>query len=1162
MSSSSKAFLLQFASMNRSLHACQTPGSLDEFVAFAGTGVCYNISMLKIYYGPEGLEKEKFIFDHVNPDKKTILIVPDQFSLQMERNALEYFREKAGRNALLNLMVADFSALGNKVMKEAGGREPELIDRYGRHMLLTVLISRLAKSGELSVYQNMGDRTTFTAETNQLISEMKRYGVRPSDIKSAIDDTVSYLKLKLSDIEKIYSQYEESIEGRFTDSEDYVRFYGQLMQNSGLIEGAEIWVYGFDTFSPLNLQILEKLLTNADNLNVVMTWTDRKIEDARLLTAGSGEGLFNITGYVMDSLEEMAKAAEVEFTREEIRCEERISVWKDGIPECTLVQASNLYAEADRVAAHITELVRDGGYRYGDITVICNDMDVRGRILNRTFERWGIPAFADRKRRVLHQPVVRFLLSFMDVIDTGYDGNAIMEMVSAGLFGWTREDEELLMNYVKEGKIRSSKWKKEFTWRGRDGNHSRYTGEELLRLNEMRGRIVEITEGAREEIGRRNSAGEKIRGLYEFLDGDFNITGRITELIEKQKALKLMEGAAETAQSWNMICGLFTQIFRVIGDENISNSQLKQILTCGLSEMEIGLVPTSTDAVIIGTMQRTRVSRTRSMIVTGANEGILPLQPADTGLLTERELETLEELKLSITKREEIRQKEEQLAIYRMFSLPSEDLFVSCSLADQEGKTAAPSGIFTVLGEMLGEVLGDLGRKDITEKITSKKGTITYMAEAMHAFLQTGQIERPWLAVINWFAENDKCTMEKIAQGLEYDNRIEVLGRDLAEDLYFGDGDAIYVSASRLEKYSECPFKHFIERGLKAEEPRVFEIDGRSRGDVFHQALQALSLRLIPKDGTSVTDASSPWMTISEGKCREAVRNIIIENTSRYREGVYQSGRESQLQLERLIDSCAEVAWSMIRQVRKSRVSLMYFEEPFGINGTRLKPMEIELDGGKKAVLSGIIDRIDVMDVGDEKALRVIDYKTGNETISKEYIEKGYKLQLMIYMNAAKGDFQPAGAFYFRIKDLDTNADKDGTPEQKGVTLTERIDKDCRLEGVFVEDENIIRAMDETVEPNSKSVVIPVSQKKDETFSTYSGSEMLSPREFDELLAIARQQVDRICHEIQEGRIDIRPKREKDKDLTGSYRTACTFCNYKSICLFDTSFRSCRYEQV
>lgn len=44
--------------------------------------------MLNIYYGGENIEKEKFIFEHIKG--RSLLLVPDQFSLQAERDAFFY----------------------------------------------------------------------------------------------------------------------------------------------------------------------------------------------------------------------------------------------------------------------------------------------------------------------------------------------------------------------------------------------------------------------------------------------------------------------------------------------------------------------------------------------------------------------------------------------------------------------------------------------------------------------------------------------------------------------------------------------------------------------------------------------------------------------------------------------------------------------------------------------------------------------------------------------------------------------------------------------------------------------------------------------------------------------------------------------------------------
>ena len=49
-------------------------------------------------------------------------------------------------------------------------------------------------------------------------------------------------------------------------------------------------------------------------------------------------------------------------------------------------------------------------------------------------------------------------------------------------------------------------------------------------------------------------------------------------------------------------------------------------------------------------MQRTRVGRVKALLVLGANEGLLPLQKTDDGLLSEREKAVLEEMDLEFSR--------------------------------------------------------------------------------------------------------------------------------------------------------------------------------------------------------------------------------------------------------------------------------------------------------------------------------------------------------------------------------------------------------------------------------------------------------------------------------------------------------------------------------
>ena len=99
--------------------------------------------MLNIYYGSESTDKERFIFSKIASNRgKTIVIVPDQVSAQTERNALYYL----GGSALMDIMVLDFDRLGLKALQDAGKPVPPLIDKYGRHMLLSAIL-RHGKEG-------------------------------------------------------------------------------------------------------------------------------------------------------------------------------------------------------------------------------------------------------------------------------------------------------------------------------------------------------------------------------------------------------------------------------------------------------------------------------------------------------------------------------------------------------------------------------------------------------------------------------------------------------------------------------------------------------------------------------------------------------------------------------------------------------------------------------------------------------------------------------------------------------------------------------------------------------------------------------------------------------------------------------------------------------
>ena len=205
--------------------------------------------------------------------------------------------------------------------------------------------------------------------------------------------------------------------------------------------------------------------------------------------------------------------------------------------------------------------------------------------------------------------------------------------------------------------------------------------------------------------------------------------------------------------------------------------------------------------------------------------------------------------------------------------------------------------------------------------------------------------------------------------------------------------------------------------------------------------------------------------------------------------------------------------------------------------------------GGKKVYIEGIIDRMDVLPDG---SIKIIDYKTGNDKFSESEARAGWKLQLMIYLMAGMGyggiDRKPAGVFYFNIKD-DVISQKKYLEELS----PEKLMADFRLEGAMINDEDVIRAVAGDFEKESE--VAKVSRKDDGGYTAYS--RLISADDFNEFMREVADKVTELATGITEGKISPDPAKKESGGLS-----ACTYCDYRSFCGFDTAFDGCKYRWI
>ena len=1118
--------------------------------------------MLNIYYARENIEKEKFIYRTIaargySAENPVIVIVPDQYTLEAEQQAFRWLETES----LIGLDVYSMSHLGSVILEELGGSRVTFVDKYGRQMLLTKILRD--REEDLLVFRGSARKPGFIEMVNDFISQMKQYGVTPEGLDGIIDNIGkdSLLVRKLKDLRLIYGAYQSGIEGKYVDSEDYIDLYISKVGASRRVRNGSVWVYGFDSFAPKSMDMLQGLMGAAAEVNVVLT-CDFQCPD---------EELFALTRTVMRNLEERAAEAGVPVgVKQRIPSEtsllarrpEAVAVLERelfaaaprpcrGRPcGCTAVDSANIYGEAESAAAYVLHLLRDRGYRYRDIAIICNDQETAAPIVKRVFEEYGIDLFLDTRRSVLSSNAAVFLVSFLSVLENRWRSQDVFAALKTGLTPLEAGDIEQLELYVQKYHVRGSMWKKPFT-----KGESEYGPEGMDRLNGFREQAAACF-GGLEEVYRRKDQNYRcfVTALWRYMTEELKIPERITEMTEALDREGFPEEADEASQVWNMIGGQLDQVVELIGDTAFDGAEFLELLTAGLQNAEVGVLPSTVDDIMMGTMQRTRTGDRKALLVIGANDGVLPEKPRDDGLLGMDELEELQAAGHEICKTDSIRVSEERLAIYRNLSRPSEELWISWSQSDTEGKEMRRSGLVEdILGIFpdLSPERDVLNREDGMELVGGRASTLRHLTEGMSRAVRRGEKMDPiWKPVRDWYREHEPERVRMLDEGLRFENRVPRLSGELTDLLFNRSRQERSLSASRLEKFALCPFSYFVRYGLVPEEERSFEAAKREIGDVYHHCIMNVTRKL---------SREHRWENVTEEECREIVTDAIDRESESYRDGLFRSGGREKYRAERMRDVCYETVLTLVRHARAGKISDSGYEVRFG-RAAELAPIVVEVNG-ITIYIEGQIDRIDLLENG---RVKIIDYKSGDRELKDAEVRAGRSLQLMLYMSAAREDGRrkPAGVFYFHIQEPRAKMDKasgrvplpeepaDPVPADPFLAEVEKeIRKQFRLKGRMVDDPETVEEI--AGEFQKTSDVVNLTRSRDGGLR----GDVMTEAEFEELEQAAAEKVVSLCADLAGGRIDIRPMKEGDW-------TACQYCDYQSVCRFDRSFRGCRYEEI
>lgn len=1076
---------------------------------------------LKLVLGRAKSGKSKYIYDeikrHCDLGDEVMLIVPEQYTHAAEKKLLSI----VGAITDNRVEVFSFARLAAITEKRMGIPHTEKIGAVGK----ALTVANIIRSRELSFFKSISAQNGFLDVLTSTISEFKKYLIFPETLAEAARKTKDeVLAMKLGDLSVIYGDYENAVSSKYTDSGDALTIFAEHLAKSDIYKNKYIFLDEFSTFVPQETAVIRELERQAREVCAALCCDEKEKNPTLFMpTADTADTLKkNVSGKVSVVKTEGThfNSADMEYIEENLYrfpANKRRAACKDVSVLC----ADNPCAETEAAAIGILSLVRDSGYRFGEIGVICSDTASYERHIERIFALYKIPYFIDTKKDVLGHHIIRFILSLIEVYTDDYSYESIFNYLKASFVDADPKHICLLENFILRSRPRRASWLDDDKWNSLAGAYFKDDEYSAKIINNIRKRYILPLADMHEKIKGRRTVRNDAQALYALMT-DLHLPETISRCIEDFRARGELSGAKEYEQIWDIIITSLDEIVAASGDLKTSPADFLNILNIAFSQHQIGNIPSTVDRVIVGNTERTRADGLKALFVLGANEGVFPVAPKNDGVLTDRDKELLGECSVEFSTTSEIAVYYSQFAVYTAFTMPSDKLFVSYSKADNSFKTMRKSYIVTRLCALLGisEKSAENFLPEASRCIASPDVCREYLCENAARFAAGAETDSIWKNVYNYYRENTDF-IPRLEKFRDSDNIAHRLNRKNIEKL---TGMMTHTSISKIQRYTACRYSYFMDYILNIRPPKEEVVDRLDIGNITHYILEQL-MKKINASGAAFSEVDDSFVQTET----DAMLSEFMREASSYTDDF---GEREQYIIKRLRNSIVLCFNAIKKHITESKFEPMGYEMEFNDNSD-LGCIEIKTADGRTVSLTGKIDRADAYKTKDGTFIRVVDYKTGSKTFKLDDIFYGLDVQLVVYLNAlvsSNPDYKHGGALYFLIDDPFVSAKSRISDSQ----IAEKLDSALRLKGMIVKDETAAAGYDE---------------------KTAAIRNKYEPDRFALMDSYLKKLLGKICTEMADGDISINPCRK------GAF-SPCTYCKYTSVCRFEPTDRKNSYNHL
>lgn len=1032
---------------------------------------------------------------------RNVVLVPDKFSLSLERNILS----KLGLKGSFNIEVMSFTRFATKSLKNNIKR---CLTPEGSVMLMKKAINNVQP--KLTVYKNAVLKNGFAREIYAVLTSVRNSGITAEELAekgNAFFEEDKNLKQKLYDISIIYNEYLSLLENKHSDSSTRLQAFADFIPLMQDISVTNIYICDFYNFTAPQYDIVEKLIANAKSVTFGFVRTSDKAPNIRIYPKAHIENIKKLCELHNQQLK-IIENDEILSDYKQVIATELFSygvskpVELNG--EIQLNVASDIMAEVEFTAKNIRKLIIEKGLRYRDISLVVGDIDAYTMPIQNVFRRFDIPFFIDKKENFYEQPSIKFILYALNVVEKNFNPEAVLEMVKNPFFYIDNGGYESIgkfENYCLKMSINSHDILNGFT----HGEESEVTVAENIRL-----KAVEILSPFTAE--QSGQVIDYLNSLEKFFE--------LTDFYNKIEAIPLgFSGTDEefrrvSEQIEEKIKDIFFEMRLTIGEDKMSFKDFVSMLNSVFDSVKISLVPVYLDSVFVGEIKESRYDDVKVMFILGVLDGKIPVATADTPVISIKDEEKMSDAGLRIMPTKKENTKYELFYLTQLLIKPEQKIIISYPEHTGSGE-AKPSVLISQLSALFTEKGEPLKIIPVVDETYKDNVILTNSERAkLYAYKFSTQKNAYYQLLANVANETPLPSKmepyDAVWQLLDDDykqklNRYLMPKTNIKNNVQRGLLLSETFSASRLETYFTCPYKYYFSYGLYLKKREDGTLQTMDTGTIIHGVLEEyVNLKLYnTKDIDKIAEFAD-----------KTIDSIVAENRF---SNMYTEAHKNAF--ERLKSECINICQAIGENIRNSDFKPYKTEAEVGIDA-EFKGVEIEV-GGRVFTLHGYIDRIDLC--GD--CFTIIDYKSYNKNLSAGEIFNGKCIQPVLYMLAVNGSYKklyPCGLLY--------------QPTTLG--YKENAEDRFKMKGLVINDIDILSLMDNNITAGEKSKMLPVSfTPKGKIYpqctSAIDNTDFISiGRYVYKLSAVA-------VNEIYDGNISPSP-----------LKSSCKNCDYNCICLY------------